>query len=192
MPRRVCRVYDNVLSYTGRRRYRPASAYPQILRSRARLFVSCIRAGAVQRRIYYTASGEVDDWPEASRKHSGRHIVRLDPVPDFCSRLATRSETPPGAGIIRSCRRASRIASLFSATVYGVFILIALAGAGLARVPLSPGFIWSSLRAMTALSFLGTLMNLASQSFWERAIMTPLAFVLTICFYSLARQPRCP
>jgi len=69
-------------------------------------------------------------------------------------------------------------------------MLIALAKAGLVRVPFGPGFIRASLRIMTALFFLGTLMNLASQSYWERVIMTPLALILAICFFILARHPR--
>lgn len=85
---------------------------------------------------------------------------------------------------------ALRIASLLSATLYGGVMLIALAKAGLVRVPFGPGFIRASLRIMTALFFLGTLMNLASQSYWERVIMTPLALILAICFFILARHPR--
>jgi hypothetical protein len=85
-----------------------------------------------------------------------------------------------------------RIASLLSTILYAAIMLIALARAGFVQIPLGPRAMVLSLRAMTALFFLGTLMNLASQSFWERTIMTPLAFTLTVCCYILARHPRSP
>ncbi|MGO9487212.1 MAG: hypothetical protein ACLPX9_21990 [Rhodomicrobium sp.] len=83
-----------------------------------------------------------------------------------------------------------RIASILSAALYAAFISITLASARLVRAPFGPRFMRLSLWSLTALFFLGTLMNLASQSLLERAIMTPLAFVLTICCYSLARHPQ--
>jgi hypothetical protein len=85
-----------------------------------------------------------------------------------------------------------RIASLVSTAIYGALILVALARAGIVETPFGARFGRSALWAITALFFLGSLMNLASQSFWERAIMTPLAFILTACFYILARHPRNP
>jgi hypothetical protein len=83
-----------------------------------------------------------------------------------------------------------RIASVISAALYAAIISIVLASARMVRAPFGPRFIHSSLWALTALFLLGALMNLASQSPWERAIMTPLALVLTACFYALARQPQ--
>jgi hypothetical protein len=81
-----------------------------------------------------------------------------------------------------------RIASVISAVLYTAIISIALASARMVRAPFGPRFIHSSLWTLTALFLLGTLMNLTSQSPLERAIMTPLALVLTACFYTLARQ----
>jgi hypothetical protein len=46
------------------------------------------------------------------------------------------------------------------------------------------------LLALTGFFCLGVLMNLASQSPWERAIMTPVALVLALCCYVLARSLR--
>ncbi len=85
-----------------------------------------------------------------------------------------------------------KIASVLSAALYAAFISITLASARMVRAPFGPRFMHLSLWTLTALFFLGTLMNLASQSFWERAIMTPLAFMLSICCYSLARRPQRP
>ena len=77
-----------------------------------------------------------------------------------------------------------RIASLFSATLYAAFILVAFAAA---RV-VNP--VWTPLRPFGSRGddrpiLSGTLMNLASRRLWERAIMTPLALILTVCFISL-------
>jgi hypothetical protein len=85
-----------------------------------------------------------------------------------------------------------RIASALSSALYAAIIFIALAQAGFVRVPFAPGFIRAILWALTALFFLGTLMNLASQSIWERAIWAPLAFALTACCYILVRRPAHP
>jgi hypothetical protein len=80
-----------------------------------------------------------------------------------------------------------RAASALSIAVYGAITAVVLAGAGRMRLPFPPWFIRPALLALTAFFCLGTFMNLASQSFWERAIMTPLAFTLAACCYVLAR-----
>jgi hypothetical protein len=81
-----------------------------------------------------------------------------------------------------------RIASALSAAIYAAIIFIALGQAGFVRAPFPPGFGRAILWGLTALFFLGTLMNLASQSFWERTVMTPLAFTLMACCYILTRR----
>jgi hypothetical protein len=83
-----------------------------------------------------------------------------------------------------------RLASVLTAALYAAFISITLASARMVRAPFGPRFIRLSLWTLTALFFLGTLMNLASQSVLERTIMTPLAFMLSICCYSLARHTQ--
>ena len=85
-----------------------------------------------------------------------------------------------------------RIASLLSACLYAAIIAIALTSAGFVRAPFAPGFVRIILWALTALFFLGTLMNLASQSIWERVIWAPLAFALAACCYILVRRPSRP
>ncbi len=81
-----------------------------------------------------------------------------------------------------------RIASVLSAAFYTAVISVVLSSARMLRAPFGPRFTRLSLWTLTALFLLGALMNLASQSCWERAIMTPLAFMLSVCCYSLARR----
>jgi hypothetical protein len=83
-----------------------------------------------------------------------------------------------------------RAASLFSVALYAAIMAIVLTGAGLLRLPFGQRPVRMALLALTGFFSLGVLMNLASQSPWERAIMTPVALVLALCCHTLARPAK--
>ena len=73
-----------------------------------------------------------------------------------------------------------RIASAFAAAVWIAVALVILGLAGYEPIPLHftvPSWVSWVLFGMLAL---GALMNLASRSRWERFLMSPIAFVLSV------------
>lgn len=81
-----------------------------------------------------------------------------------------------------------RLGSLVSAALYVVAIVVALTRAGLGGASSESLFARYGAWAFTVLFLLGVLLNLASRSPWERWIMTPVALLLTLLFYVLARR----
>lgn len=81
-----------------------------------------------------------------------------------------------------------RVASLVSAGLYIVAILVARTRGGLRGAAAESGFARYGAWAFTVLFLLGVLMNLASRSLWERWLMAPLALLLAVLFYVLARH----
>lgn len=73
-----------------------------------------------------------------------------------------------------------RVSSAFSIVLYAAFALVLLDRAG--AVDLLPGS-WSRVGTWVLLAFLslGVVMNAASRSRHERAVMTPIALSLAVC-----------
>ena len=82
-----------------------------------------------------------------------------------------------------------RVGSAIAVVVWLMASAIVLGRAGIDVVPLPPGVLrWGTWILVGAL-LVGTLVNLASKSPWERFLWAPLAFAIAILCFMLARSP---
>lgn len=80
-----------------------------------------------------------------------------------------------------------RIASGVAVGVYVFAALIILARGGVAIAPLSGGVVRRGAWIIVGLTAVGSLMNFASPSDWERFLWGPFALVLTVLCFLVAR-----
>ncbi len=86
-----------------------------------------------------------------------------------------------------------RIASVVAMAFYAIAMVIVLATAKMIAVSAESRFVRYGIWALTLLFSLATVMNLASQSPYERLLMTPIALILSILCFTLARRyPAAP
>jgi hypothetical protein len=82
-----------------------------------------------------------------------------------------------------------RIASGFAVGVWVLAALIVLGRGGFQVSPLPPAFLRRGTWTLVGVSVLATLMNLASSSSWERFIWAPVALILAVLCFVVARGP---
>jgi hypothetical protein len=80
-----------------------------------------------------------------------------------------------------------RLASAFAAAVWSIAALTVLSRGGFKFSPVPPTAARRGTWALVGLLALGTVMNLASTSNWERFGWAPLVFALALACYRLAR-----
>ncbi len=86
-----------------------------------------------------------------------------------------------------------RIASVLAMAFYAIAIVIVLARAKMTGVSAESRFVRYGIWALTLLFSLSTVSNIASQSPYERLLMTPIALILSILCFTLAlRNPAAP
>jgi hypothetical protein len=85
-----------------------------------------------------------------------------------------------------------RVASAVAVVVWVIASVIVLGRGGIEVVPFPVGLLRWGTWFLVGLLFVGTLMNLASRSPWERFLWGPIAFVLGILCSVLARSPLEP
>lgn len=82
-----------------------------------------------------------------------------------------------------------RLGSLAAAALLGLAMWVVLARAGLVEPGPEPLTIRISTWFFGGYLLLNTLGNLVSKNVLERKVMTPLAFLLAVCFFVVARAP---
>ena len=82
-----------------------------------------------------------------------------------------------------------RIASAFAVGVWVLAALIVLGRGGFQVSPFPPAFLRWGTWALVGVSVVGALMNFASRSKWERFIWGPVALILAVLCFLVARQP---
>jgi hypothetical protein len=82
-----------------------------------------------------------------------------------------------------------RIASGFAVGVWVLAALIVLGRGGFKVSPLPLAFLRGGTWTLVGVSALATLMNLASSSSWERFVWAPVALILAVLCFVVARGP---
>lgn len=82
-----------------------------------------------------------------------------------------------------------RIASAFAVGVWVLAALIVLGRAGFSVSPIPSAFARWGTWILVGLLPLGALMNLASSSSWERFLWAPVALILAVLCFVVARSP---
>ena len=82
-----------------------------------------------------------------------------------------------------------RIASALAVPFYGILTWFALARGGIVRAPIPRALLRRGPSIIAALLTVGTVMNFASRSPWERWTWGPVVLLLAACWVVIARSP---
>lgn len=85
---------------------------------------------------------------------------------------------------------ALRIGSVISIVIYGQVLKVALDRASRSSVRVFRRRTTFFVRLIAIYFSVGVVMNLMSGSDWEKYLMAPVALILAICFWRLARTPK--